>query len=67
MVADSLYLLYRPDITGRRDEVLQKAIKAHSSGLKGSLAAIQGDVTSKEDLAKIASQISEGHLHVLVK
>ena len=55
------------DITGRRAQVLEQAIKAHGTGLRGSLAAIQADVSSKEDLTRMAKQISEGHLHILVK
>jgi short-subunit dehydrogenase involved in D-alanine esterification of teichoic acids len=55
------------DITGRRKEVLDQSIKVHGPGLKGSLHAIQADVSSKEDLQKVASQISEGYLNILVK
>jgi len=55
------------DITGRRGQVLDQAIKVHGPGLKGSLVAIQTDVTSKEALKKATSQITEGYLHILVK
>ena len=55
------------DITGRRGQVLEQAIKVHGSGLKGSLHAIQADISSREDLQKIVSQISEGYLNMLIK
>lgn len=57
------------DITGRRAEAVEKAASEHTSKLDGSLIALQGDVTSKSDLSRIASEISSregGKLHVLV-
>lgn len=54
-------------ITGRRAAVLDEAIKAHQSSLKGSLVAIQADVSAKEDLKRVASEVKEGLLHILVK
>lgn len=49
-------------ITGRRLEVLQKAaeeINAQSSSAGGSVHVIQGDVSTKEGVNKIAEQIKE--------
>ncbi|UZJ51513.1 hypothetical protein CBS101457_000833 [Exobasidium rhododendri] len=53
-------------ITGRREQVLQQAIQVHGPELRGSLSAIQADVTSKEHLKSAASKISEGYLHILI-
>ena len=55
------------DITGRRQNVLEQAVQAHSTGLRGSLVAIQADVTSKEDLKHISESIVEKKIHILIK
>lgn len=54
-------------ITGRRAGVLEEAIKAHGAHLKGSLVAVQADVSSKADLKRVLGEIKEGVLHILVK
>lgn len=54
-------------ITGRRQNVLDNAIATHGQGLRGSMAAVPGDISSKEDLARIASSITEKKLHILIK
>lgn len=43
-------------ITGRRAEVLEKTIKAHSKG-PGSLHALPGDVSTKEGCLKLAKEL----------
>lgn len=56
-------------ISGRRKEKLDEAVSEYSSQVgSGKLVAIQADVSSKEDLAKIASTIKKdvGKLHILV-
>ncbi|PWN89253.1 NAD(P)-binding protein [Acaromyces ingoldii] len=53
-------------ITGRRAGVLEEAIKAHGAHLKGSLVAVQADVSSKADLKRVLGEIKEGVLHILV-
>lgn len=56
-------------ISGRRKEKLDEAVSEYSSQISpGSLVAVQGDVSSKESLASIASTIksAEGKLHILV-
>lgn len=55
-------------ITGRRKNVLDEAVSHYTSEVAGSLVAIQGDVSSKDDLAKVAAEIKkqDGKLHVLV-
>lgn len=55
-------------ITGRRKEKLDDAVSHYSSEVAGTLVAIQGDVSSKDDLAKVAAEIKkqDGKLHILV-
>ncbi|PWZ01185.1 NAD(P)-binding protein [Testicularia cyperi] len=55
-------------ITGRRKQKLEEAVDTYSPGLSGSLVAIQGDVSSKEDLARVAAEVKaqDGKLHILV-
>ena len=45
-------------ITGRRQEVLDKAVKLYGEG-KGSLHALQGDVSTKEGCIKLAKEMGE--------
>ncbi|KAJ6619542.1 hypothetical protein B0H10DRAFT_1793444 [Mycena sp. CBHHK59/15] len=54
-------------ITGRRKEVLDNVVDAWD-GQKGSMVAVQMDVTSRESIAKVKSLIQEkeGKLHILV-
>ncbi|TKY89053.1 hypothetical protein EX895_001584 [Sporisorium graminicola] len=56
-------------ISGRRKEKLDEAVKEYSGSVgSGKLIAVQGDVSSKSDLASIASTISSSQpaLHILV-
>lgn len=54
-------------IVGRREDALTRAVKHHNHG-EGEIIALQGDVSSKEDLARLANEIEqrEGKLHILV-
>lgn len=58
------------DIVGRRQEALDQAVKAHGSDLSngGQLIPITADVTSKESIQQLVSEISkkEKHVNVLV-
>ncbi|KAK9320429.1 hypothetical protein V1517DRAFT_280012 [Lipomyces orientalis] len=53
-------------IIGRRLNVLENAVKLYSK--RGNMIALQGDVTSKEDLLRATSTIKEksGHVDLLV-
>ncbi|KAJ9474688.1 hypothetical protein PHBOTO_004564 [Pseudozyma hubeiensis] len=56
-------------ISGRRKEKLDEAVSEYSNQIgSGKLIAVQGDVSSKEDLASIESTISKGsgQLNILV-
>lgn len=55
-------------IVGRRQDRLDTAVKQHSPQNGGQLIALPGDVTSKDDLSRLASglQAKEGVLHILV-
>ncbi|KAJ7134395.1 hypothetical protein C8R44DRAFT_423745 [Mycena epipterygia] len=54
-------------ITGRRKEVLDKVVNAWD-GQKGSMVAVQMDVTSRESISEVKKLIQEkeGKLHILV-
>jgi NAD(P)-dependent dehydrogenase (short-subunit alcohol dehydrogenase family) len=59
------------DITGRREEALQKAINAHSGNLvhqSGQIIGLPGDITSKESLTDLVRAIgqNESHIDVLI-
>lgn len=55
-------------IVGRRQEKLDAAVKHHSPSGPGEIIAIQGDITTKDGLNKLVSEIEskEQVLHVLV-
>ena len=55
-------------IVGRREDRLETAAKRYGPHTTGEVIALQGDVTSKEDLARLASEIEakEKVLHILV-
>ncbi|CBQ68729.1 related to NAD(P)H-dependent oxidoreductase [Sporisorium reilianum SRZ2] len=56
-------------ISGRRKERLDEAVEVYGGSVGGGrLIAVQGDVSSKSDLAAIAATISAAHpaLHILV-
>lgn len=60
------------DISGRRAEVVEKAAESCNAELKsfgGMLVPVQGDVSDKESLLKLAKFIGENEqkLHILVK
>ncbi|GAB7364934.1 hypothetical protein MBLNU230_g5722t1 [Neophaeotheca triangularis] len=55
-------------ITGRRQEVLDQTVKLYSTG-PGSIHAIQGDVSKKDECIRLASELSQKEskgLHLLV-
>ncbi|KAK0536484.1 hypothetical protein OC842_001974 [Tilletia horrida] len=55
-------------IAGRREDKLREAAEVHGTNLEGSLVPIQLDVTSKDQLQKVASEIEakDGKLHILI-
>jgi len=56
-------------ITGRTQEKLDTVVKTYGQDIEGSITPLQGDVTSKSDLARLAKEISSrenGVLHILV-
>ncbi|EGG13090.1 uncharacterized protein MELLADRAFT_51312 [Melampsora larici-populina 98AG31] len=44
-------------ITGRREEVLKRAVDSYQQHATGQIVAIQADVTSKDDLKKLVKEI----------
>ena len=55
-------------IVGRTQEKLDTVAKTYDKDIDGQIIPLQGDVTSKEDIARLAKEISskEGQLHILV-
>ncbi|GAA6040114.1 hypothetical protein JCM8097_002034 [Rhodosporidiobolus ruineniae] len=55
-------------ITGRRQQPLDDVVTHYSAGVEGKIVALQGDVSKKEDLQRLAKEIEtrEGGLHILV-
>ncbi|KAB5547131.1 hypothetical protein GE09DRAFT_201219 [Coniochaeta sp. 2T2.1] len=56
-------------ITGRTQSKLDTVVSTYGKDIEGSIVALQGDVTSKEDIARLAKEISSkenGVLHILV-
>ena len=53
---------------GRREDRLETTAKRYGPHATGEIIPLQGDVTSKEDLARLASELEakEGSLHILV-
>lgn len=55
-------------IVGRTKEKLDTVVKTYGKDIEGEIIPLQGDVTSKEDIARLAKEISskESCLHILV-
>jgi NAD(P)-dependent dehydrogenase (short-subunit alcohol dehydrogenase family) len=55
-------------ITGRTKEKLDTVVKTYGKDIEGQIIALPGDVTSKEDIARMAKEISsrEPCLHILM-
>jgi NAD(P)-dependent dehydrogenase (short-subunit alcohol dehydrogenase family) len=55
-------------IVGRTKEKLDTVVKTYNKDIEGEIIAVQGDVTSKDDIARLAKDIEsrEGSLDILV-
>jgi NAD(P)-dependent dehydrogenase (short-subunit alcohol dehydrogenase family) len=55
-------------ITGRTQEKLDTVVSTYGKDIEGEIVALQGDVTSKDDIARLAKEISsrESCLHILI-
>ncbi|GAA5998217.1 SDR family NAD(P)-dependent oxidoreductase [Rhodotorula paludigena] len=55
-------------IVGRRQEALDNVVKTYNQGVEGEIIALPGDVTSKDDVKRLAAEVKqrEGGLHLLV-
>ncbi|GAA5993079.1 hypothetical protein JCM5350_003977 [Sporobolomyces pararoseus] len=55
-------------IIGRRKEYLDNVVEKYGKDVEGKIFAMQGDVTKKEDVVRIAKEIGdkEGGIHLLV-
>ena len=55
-------------ITGRREEALENAVKQYNTG-PGSLHALPGDVSSKDECIRLAKEVEQNEpngIHLLV-
>ncbi|GAA5852416.1 hypothetical protein JCM9279_001194 [Rhodotorula babjevae] len=55
-------------ICGRRKEALDRVVEVYSPQVEGQIIALPGDVTSKDDIKRLAEEIKqrEGGLHILI-
>jgi len=56
-------------IIGRREETLKKAAEKYSSGSKGKIIPLAGDISSKDECVRLAKEIAAkeaGGIHLLV-
>ena len=55
-------------ITGRTKDKLDTVVQTYGKDIEGEIVALPGDVTSKEDIARLANEISsrEPCLHILI-
>ncbi|QIW95856.1 hypothetical protein AMS68_001374 [Peltaster fructicola] len=55
-------------IVGRREEKLDRVVETYNKGIAGEITAIQADVTNKDEIRKLYSEISkkEPHLDILI-
>lgn len=56
-------------ITGRRAEVLESTVKQHGTGGKGSMHPLPADISSKEDVIRLAKEMESKEpngIHLLV-
>jgi len=55
-------------ITGRTKDKLDTVVKTYGKDIEGEIVALPGDVTSKEDIARLAEELSsrEPCLHILI-
>ncbi|KAJ9160529.1 NAD(P)-binding protein [Coniochaeta hoffmannii] len=55
-------------ITGRTKDKLDTVVKTYGKDIEGEIVALPGDVTSKEDIARLAKELSsrEPCLHILI-